>query len=269
VAYAGGQGTPQARAIYVGFPLETVTDPALRRDLICAAAGYLVQTAPQPQPLGTERLINPGFEGGTTQSAWQVSAPAAAPVLAYRDDLPAGPLPADGDWLAWLGGYGTGLTTTVALTQVVALPSGEPTITLALSWFVQPAGILSATAETFSLGLADLSGTVHTRLLTLTAASPAGAWQDGHFDLGGLAGQTVQLSLRAVASDTAFFVDNFSLLTSGPPSPDEFRALWVDAYHLGLKNRLQIDELVETARAGNFNALVVQVRPDFLPLHKH
>jgi uncharacterized lipoprotein YddW (UPF0748 family) len=34
----------------------------------------------------------------------------------------------------------------------------------------------------------------------------------------------------------------------------------VDAYHDGAKSRQQIDELVETAQAGNFNALVVQVR---------
>jgi uncharacterized lipoprotein YddW (UPF0748 family) len=34
----------------------------------------------------------------------------------------------------------------------------------------------------------------------------------------------------------------------------------VDAYHKGIKSRKQIDELIETARAGNFNALVVQVR---------
>ncbi|MGD8791286.1 MAG: family 10 glycosylhydrolase [Anaerolineae bacterium] len=258
VAYGGGGSPGQPRAIYAGFPLESVVDAGLRRDLICAAAGYLVETA--AAPLGAQRLINPGFEGGTAQSAWQVAAPASAPVLAHRDDLPAGPPPASGDWLAWMGGYGSGLTTTVALTQVVALPSGEPTVTLALSWFVRPAGTLAAGAETFSLAVADLSGTIHTRLLTLTAASPAGAWRTDHFDLGGLAGQTVQVSLRAVARDTAFFVDDLSLVTAGPRGPDEFRALWVDAYHPGIKSRQEIDELVETAQAGSFNALVVQVR---------
>jgi uncharacterized lipoprotein YddW (UPF0748 family) len=36
--------------------------------------------------------------------------------------------------------------------------------------------------------------------------------------------------------------------------------LWVDAYHPGLKSPQQVDALVEAARAGNFNALVVQVR---------
>jgi uncharacterized lipoprotein YddW (UPF0748 family) len=55
-------------------------------------------------------------------------------------------------------------------------------------------------------------------------------------------------------------VDDVNLTTCGPRGADEFRALWVDAYHDGIKSRRQIDELIETARAGNFNALVVQVR---------
>ncbi len=73
-------------------------------------------------------------------------------------------------------------------------------------------------------------------------------------------GQTIQLAFRATSTDTAFFVDDVVLSTSGPLGPDEFRALWVDAYHVGIKSPQQIDELVETAQAGSFNALVVQVR---------
>jgi uncharacterized lipoprotein YddW (UPF0748 family)/N-acetylmuramoyl-L-alanine amidase len=45
--------------------------------------------------------------------------------------------------------------------------------------------------------------------------------------------------------------------TSGP---SEFRALWVDAYHNGIKTKQQIDTLIETAQAGGFNALFAQVR---------
>jgi uncharacterized lipoprotein YddW (UPF0748 family) len=40
----------------------------------------------------------------------------------------------------------------------------------------------------------------------------------------------------------------------------EFRALWVDAFHAGYKTSAQVSQLVAEARAGNFNALIVQVR---------
>ncbi len=41
---------------------------------------------------------------------------------------------------------------------------------------------------------------------------------------------------------------------------DEWRALWVDAFHGGIKTPSQTAQLVADARAGNFNAIVVQVR---------
>lgn len=46
------------------------------------------------------------------------------------------------------------------------------------------------------------------------------------------------------------------------PGPDrpELRALWVDAFHDGIKTPRQVDELVWWARAANVNALFVQVR---------
>jgi uncharacterized lipoprotein YddW (UPF0748 family) len=80
------------------------------------------------------------------------------------------------------------------------------------------------------------------------------------FDVSDFAGQTVQLAVRAVTTATDFFVDDASLTTCGSPGPNEFRALWVDAYHDGVKAPQQVDELIETALAGNFNVLVVQMR---------
>src|SRR5688500_9110057 len=40
----------------------------------------------------------------------------------------------------------------------------------------------------------------------------------------------------------------------------EFRALWVDAWGPGFSNAVQVTRLIADARAGNFNALVVEVR---------
>jgi uncharacterized lipoprotein YddW (UPF0748 family) len=47
---------------------------------------------------------------------------------------------------------------------------------------------------------------------------------------------------------------------TGETDPPELRAVWVDAYHDGIKTPQQIDELVAWARSANLNALVVQVR---------
>ena len=81
VSYDGDFGV-----VYMGFPLETVTDPAVRAGLVCAAADYLV---PAPQPLeGTPRIINPGFEQGLGQSAWQASASDGNQIF-YRCRQPA------------------------------------------------------------------------------------------------------------------------------------------------------------------------------------
>lgn len=43
----------------------------------------------------------------------------------------------------------------------------------------------------------------------------------------------------------------------GPP---EYRAIWVDAFHAGIKSPAQVEKLVADARRGNLNALFVQVR---------
>lgn len=42
--------------------------------------------------------------------------------------------------------------------------------------------------------------------------------------------------------------------------PPEFRALWVDTFHAGIKNSSQITTLVNDLRAGNFNAVIPEVR---------
>jgi uncharacterized lipoprotein YddW (UPF0748 family) len=264
LSYAGGTADGAAVSydgefgvVYVGFPLETVTDPSVRAGLVCSAAEFL---APALQPLeGIPRIINPGFEQGLGQSAWQASASDGNPIFTAASSLPAYVQPYDGDWLAWLGGFTPGLDATTTLTQAVALPSGDPEAGLSLVAFVHPGGT-SPGDDRLSVGIYDLTGTLQIELLTVTGQSPADAWQPYQFDLSAYHGETVQVVLSAVSAGTAFFVDDVNLLTAGATGFDEVRALWVDAYRPGIKSRKQIDELVETAQAGNFNAVVVQVR---------
>jgi uncharacterized lipoprotein YddW (UPF0748 family) len=55
--------------------------------------------------------------------------------------------------------------------------------------------------------------------------------------------------------------------TVSPPSPSpiayaapQYRALWVDAFHDGIKSPAQVEKLVADAHRANINALIVQVR---------
>ncbi|MGI8905945.1 MAG: glycoside hydrolase family 10 protein [Candidatus Sumerlaeaceae bacterium] len=43
-------------------------------------------------------------------------------------------------------------------------------------------------------------------------------------------------------------------------APTEYRALWVDVFHKGLRTRAEADDMLATARAANYNAIVIQVR---------
>lgn len=48
--------------------------------------------------------------------------------------------------------------------------------------------------------------------------------------------------------------------TPPPLGPPEYRALWVDAFHDGIKSPAQVAKLVADARRGNLNTLLIQVR---------
>jgi uncharacterized lipoprotein YddW (UPF0748 family) len=49
-------------------------------------------------------------------------------------------------------------------------------------------------------------------------------------------------------------------VAAAPAQTPEFRALWVDTFHSGIKSSAQITTLVNDLRAGNFNAVLPEVR---------
>jgi hypothetical protein len=177
--YSGGTGGGAAlayegdyRLVYVGFPLEAVTEPSVRSALICSAADWLLQNQPAPSS-GRPRTINPGFEQGLGQSAWQAASSSSAPPFYSRQDLPAYVQPKGGDWLAWLGNYTPGISATTALTQAIGLPPGEPTATVTLNWFVHGEGGTPSSYDLLTAGLYDLNGMLLSELLTLRSDAPA------------------------------------------------------------------------------------------------
>lgn len=72
--------------------------------------------------------------------------------------------------------------------------------------------------------------------------------------LSGRAGVCLRQSSRALA------VGLISIWLASAGDAAEFRGLWVDSWSPGLYNATQISQLVNDARAGHFNALVVEVR---------
>lgn len=52
----------------------------------------------------------------------------------------------------------------------------------------------------------------------------------------------------------------WGLWSAGLATADEFRGLWVDAFHAGFRSSTEVRQLIADARAGHFNALVVEVR---------
>ena len=52
----------------------------------------------------------------------------------------------------------------------------------------------------------------------------------------------------------------FALVPVGADDPPELRALWVDAFHEGIRSPKEVDDLVAAAKRANLNTLIVQVR---------
>ena len=50
------------------------------------------------------------------------------------------------------------------------------------------------------------------------------------------------------------------LLLASPLGAQEFRAIWADAFHAGLRNSTETSALIAAARSAKCNAVVVEVR---------
>src|SRR5688500_13196771 len=62
---------------------------------------------------------------------------------------------------------------------------------------------------------------------------------------------------RGLAAAILLLASSASLLAQDPP---ELRALWVDAFHEGIRSAREADDLVAAAKRANLNTLIVQVR---------
>ena len=163
-------------------------------------------TPTSPAPVPVQLIGNPGFENGTNAAPWAVT----AGVIDSSTGQPAH----SGTWKAWLDGYGSAHTDTLA--QTVAIPSTATSAILTFYLHIDTAETTTTVAyDTLKVQIRNASGTVLATLATYSNLNKASGYSQKTFDLSAYKGQTIQLYLIGVENSsrqTSFVVDDFSLI---------------------------------------------------------
>jgi Zn-dependent metalloprotease len=151
-------------------------------------------------PSPGQKIVNPGFESGT--APWS----ATAGVLGNT----SGQTAHSGTQYAWLDGYGTTHTDTLA--QSVTLPAGCTTYTLTFWLHIDSAETTTSTQYdklTVKMG--------STTIATYSNLNKASGYSQKSFNVSGFAGQTVSLNFTGTEDfslQTSFVLDDFALNVS-------------------------------------------------------
>jgi hypothetical protein len=152
-------------------------------------------------------LGNPGFETGS-------AAPWSASAGVINDD--SSEPPHSGSWDAWLDGYGSTHTDTLA--QAVTLPSGCTTYQASFWLHINTAETTTSTAyDTLKVQVVNSSGTVLATLATFSNLNHATGYQQHSYSLSGYAGQAVTLKFTGAEDSslqTSFVVDDTAVNVS-------------------------------------------------------
>ncbi|MBY8873122.1 M4 family metallopeptidase [Micromonospora sp. PLK6-60] len=153
-----------------------------------------------------QKLGNPGFESGNT--VWTAS----SGVITSSASQPA----RTGSYKAWLNGYGTSRTDTLA--QAVSLPAGCTSYNFSFYLHIDSAETTSTTAyDTLRVQVLNSSGTVLATLATYSNLNKASGYTLRSFSLASYAGQTVTLKFTGVEDaslQTSFVVDDTAVNVS-------------------------------------------------------
>ncbi|MFJ8199350.1 hydrolase [Streptomyces sp. NPDC096152] len=148
-------------------------------------------------------LGNPGFESGDT--TW------SATTGVITNDT--GEAARTGSYKAWLDGYGTANTDTLA--QTVTIPSGCTTATLSFYLHVDTAETTTTTAyDTLKAQVLNSGGTVLSTLATYSNLNAASGYTQRSFNLAAYAGQTVTVKFTGTEGSqlqTSFVIDDTAL----------------------------------------------------------
>jgi Zn-dependent metalloprotease len=152
----------------------------------------------------TERVINGGFEAGTT--GWSGTTDAIGAFSGQR--------PYEGARYAWLGGNGRRSTET--LTQSVAIPASTATATLTFALHIDTNERGTRIYDRLVVAVKNANGAVLDTLATYANTNAADGYQVRTLDLSRFRGQTVTLSFVATedsSQQTSFVIDKVSVIT--------------------------------------------------------
>ena len=160
---------------------------------------------PKAPATATQLLGNPGFENGA-------SSPAPWSVTAGVIDNSSGEPAHSGSWKAWLDGYGSAHTDTLA--QTVTLPASLTSATLAFYLHIDTADHGTTAHDTLKVQIRNSAGTVLSTLATYSNLNAASGYSLKSFNLSAYKGQTIQVYLIGTENSslaTSFVADDFAL----------------------------------------------------------
>jgi hypothetical protein len=150
----------------------------------------------------TQLLGNPGFETGAA-APWTSTAGVINP-------NGAGQTSHSGTWYAWLDGYGTTHTDTLA--QSVTIPAGCTATAFSFWLHIDTAETTTTTAfDTLKVQVLNSSGTVLATLGTFSNLNHISGYAQHTFSLGSFAGQAITLKFTGTEDaslQTSFVVDD-------------------------------------------------------------
>ncbi|MFH8384657.1 putative Ig domain-containing protein [Kitasatospora sp. NPDC018058] len=143
-------------------------------------------------------LANPGFEAGSTAGWTETNTSGTSTVNSSSSEPPH-----SGTYDAWLDGYGT--TNTDTLAQTVTLPAGCSSYTFSFWLHIDTAASSTTAFDTLKV---TANGTT---LATYSNVNAAAGYQQHSFNLSGYAGQTVTLKFTGAedyTKQTSFVLDD-------------------------------------------------------------
>ncbi|WP_035851585.1 Ig domain-containing protein [Kitasatospora azatica] len=155
-------------------------------------------------------LANPGFETGDS-SSWVETNTSGSSSINSSSSEPAH----SGSYDAWLDGYGT--TNTDTLAQTVTLPSGCANYNFSFWLHIDSAASTTTVFDTLKVQVLNSSGSVLSTLATYSNVNAAGGYQQRSFNLAAYAGQTVTLKFTGAEDNTkqtSFVLDDTALNVS-------------------------------------------------------
>jgi thermitase len=155
--------------------------------------------APTQPPSGTEKIVNGGFESGTT--GWTQSSSAGYALIDTTR-------PHSGAYSVYLGGYNSG---TDSIYQTITVPSNG---TLTYWWYMTTQESGTTAYDYLRVRLYNTGGTLVATPRTFSNASGAGAWRQDTLSLASYAGQTLRVQFTVTTDSSltsSFFIDDVSV----------------------------------------------------------